>query len=167
MRLRIVVLAAGLTTLCFAPVHGVRAQDSGIEIGARAPGAAVETLDGKQVDLAQYVGKQPVLIEFWATWCPNCKALEPQMAAAAKKYRGKISLVGVAVGVNQSAELVKAYSTKHGLPLTVVYDKTGDAADKFDVPATSYIVILNKDGRVIYTGVGADQNIDAAIRRAL
>jgi len=108
-----------------------------------------------------------VLLEFWATWCPNCKALEPQMAAAAKKYRGKIALVGVAVGVNQSAELVKAYSAKHALPLNVVYDKTGDAADKFDVPATSYIVILNKDGRVIYTGVGADQDIEAAIRRAL
>ena len=108
-----------------------------------------------------------MLLEFWATWCPNCKALEPQMAAAAKKYGGKIAMVGVAVGVNQSAALVKAYATKHALPLTVVYDNTGDAADKFDVPATSYVVILNKDGRVVYTGVGSDQDIDAAIRRAL
>jgi len=54
-----------------------------------------------------------------------------------------------------------------GWLLTVVYDKTGDASDKFDVPATSYIVILNKDGRVVYTGVGADQDIDAAIRKVL
>jgi hypothetical protein len=69
--------------------------------------------------------------------------------------------------VNQSAALVKAYAAKHALPVKVVYDANGDAAEKFDVPATSYIVILNKDGRVVYTGVGADQDIDAAIRRVL
>lgn len=161
-------IVKGATALAFvAALSAPLAAQTGIALGKPAPEARVQTIDGKTVWLSSQYGKGPVLLEFWATWCPNCKALEPQMAAAAKKYRGKISLVGVAVGVNQSAELVKAYSTKHGLPLTVVYDKTGDAADKFDVPATSYIVILNKDGHVIYTGVGADQNIDAAIRRAL
>jgi thiol-disulfide isomerase/thioredoxin len=143
------------------------AQTPGLPLGTQAPEVRVQTVDGKTVWLSSQYGKGPVLIEFWATWCPNCKALEPQMAAAAQKYKGKIALVGVAVGVNQSAALVKAYSTKHALPLAVVYDKDGEAADKFDVPATSHIVILNAQGRVIYTGVGADQDIDAAIRRAI
>ena len=143
------------------------AQTPGLPLGTQAPEVRVQTIDGKTVWLSSQYGKGPVLIEFWATWCPNCKALEPQMAAAAQKYKGKIALVGVAVGVNQSAALVKAYSAKHALPLAVVYDKDGEAADKFDVPATSHIVILNAQGRVIYTGVGADQDIDAAIRRAL
>jgi hypothetical protein len=89
------------------------------------------------------------------------------MSAAAKKYAGRLSMVGVAVGVNQSAALAKAYAAKHALPLAVVYDDKGDAADKFDVPATSYIVILNRDGKVVYTGVGAEQDIDAAIRKVL
>ena len=158
----------GVTTIAFigafaAPLHA----QTGLALGTRAPEARVATIDGRPVWLSSKFGKGPVLLEFWATWCPNCKALEPQMAAAAKKYGGKIAMVGVAVGVNQSAALVKAYATKHALPLTVVYDNTGDAADKFDVPATSYVVILNKDGRVVYTGVGSDQDIDAAIRRAL
>jgi len=158
----------GATALAFiGALSAPLAAQTGLPLGAQAPEVRVQTVDGKPVWLSSTFGKTPVLLEFWATWCPNCKALEPQMAAAAKKYRGKIALVGVAVGVNQSAELVKAYSAKHALPLNVVYDKTGDAADKFDVPATSYIVILNKDGRVIYTGVGADQDIEAAIRRAL
>ncbi|HWE43010.1 MAG TPA: TlpA disulfide reductase family protein [Gemmatimonadaceae bacterium] len=143
------------------------AQTTGLPLGTQAPEVRVQTIDGKPVWLSSQYGKGPVLIEFWATWCPNCKALEPQIAAAARKYGGKIALVGVAVGVNQSAALVKAYSTKHALPLTVLYDKDGEAADKFDVPATSHIVILNRDGRVVYTGVGSDQDIDAAIRRAL
>ena len=157
-----------LVTLAMVAVASVAgAQESGIAVGSKAPAAAVETLDGKPADVSQFVGKQPALIQFWATWCENCKALEPQMSAAAKKYAGKLQMVGVAVGVNQSAALVNAYAKKHALPAKIVYDVTGDAADKFDVPATSYIVILNKDGRVVYTGVGADQDIDAAIRRVL
>jgi thiol-disulfide isomerase/thioredoxin len=159
----------GATALAFvaAIAAPLAAQTPGLPLGTQAPEVRVQTVDGKTVWLSSQYGKGPVLIEFWATWCPNCKALEPQMAAAAQKYKGKIALVGVAVGVNQSAALVKAYSAKHALPLAVVYDKNGEAADKFDVPATSHIVILNAQGRVIYTGVGADQDIDAAIRRAI
>ena len=160
----------GATTLAFIGAFAapLAAQTAGIALGAQAPEARVQTPAGKTVWLSSHYGKdKPVLLEFWATWCENCKALEPQMSAAAKKYAGRLSMVGVAVGVNQSANLVKAYAAKHALPLTIVYDDQGDAADKFDVPATSYIVILNKDGRVVYTGVGSDQNIDAAIRKVL
>ena len=77
---------AALLTVGIAPT--VRAQDLGIEIGSTAPAAKVYSLDGKEADLAQYVGKTPVLMEFWATWCPNCKELEPTMDLVAKKYAG-------------------------------------------------------------------------------
>ena len=144
------------------------AQDEvGIKRGSVAPGAVLETLDGKSVDLKSFIGKGPVLIEFWATWCGNCKQLEPAMHAAAKKYAGKIRLVGVAVSANQSLERVKAYAEKHELPLEVLYDRRGFATDGYEVPATSYIVIINAKGTVVYTGVGGDQDIDAAIKKAL
>ena len=159
----------GATTLAFLGAFAAPlAAQTGIALGTRAPEARVQTQDGKTVWLSSSYGRdKPVLLEFWATWCENCKALEPQMSAAAKKYAGKIQMVGVAVGVNQSAALVNAYAKKHALPARIVYDATGDAADKFDVPATSYIVILNRDGRVVYTGVGADQDIEKAIRTVL
>ncbi len=143
------------------------AQDSGIAIGAPAPSAAVETLDGKPTDLSAYVGKSPVLIQFWATWCSNCKALEPRIDAAMKKYGGKMKFVAVAVSVNQSVERVKAYKDKHGMAQDIVWDKKGFAADAYEVPATSYIVVVNSKGTVVYTGVGSDQDIDAAVRKAM
>lgn len=143
------------------------AQDSGIAIGAPAPSAAVETLDGKPTDLSAYVGKSPVLIQFWATWCSNCKALEPRIDAAMKKYGGKMKFVAVAVSVNQSVERVKAYKDKHGMAQDIVWDKKGFAADAYEVPATSYIVVVNSKGSVVYTGVGSDQDIDAAVRKAM
>ncbi|HVD05805.1 MAG TPA: TlpA disulfide reductase family protein [Gemmatimonadaceae bacterium] len=150
----------------FAPALA-RAQETGIAVGATAPAALVETPEGAKVDLGKYVGKTPVVFQFWAVWCSNCKALEPQMRAAQTKYGKRVRFVGVAVGVNQSAALARRYATKHQLPFEVLYDKTGDAAEKYDVPATSYIVVVNRAGKVVYTGVGADQNIDAAVRKAL
>lgn len=156
-----------LVGLVLLVAPSIVAGQSGIAVGAQAPDAKLETVDGKAASLSQYIGKSPVLIQFWATWCGNCKALEPQMTAAAAKYKGKVALVGVAVGVNQSAALVKRYSEKHKLPLAVLYDRTGDAADRYDVPATSYIVVIDRAGKVVYTGLGGDQNIDAAIRKAL
>ena len=150
------------------PVASLLAQETGLPIGAKAPASTlVETLDGKPFDLGQYVGKTPVLIEFWATWCPNCKQLEPAMDAAARKYAGKIKFVAVAVSVNQSPERARLYAEKHALPLEVYFDKKGNAADAYDAAATSYIVVLDKTGTVVYTGLGGSQNLDAAIRKGI
>src|SRR5438034_6000080 len=105
---------------------GVRAQEIGLALGAKAPGAQVETLDGKTADLSQYVGKTPVLLEFWATWCGNCRALEPTMKAMHTKYGARVRFVGVAVSVNQSTERVKKYVSEHGLAWTQFYDRKGN-----------------------------------------
>lgn len=142
-------------------------QDLGIEIGSVAPTAKVHTLDGKEADLSQYTGKTPVLMEFWATWCPNCAELEPTIVAAAKKFGTQIKFVGVAVSVNESPARVKAFVAKHGLPGDQYFDTKGDATGAYDVPATSYVVVLNKAGKVVYTGLGGKQNLEAAIKKAL
>ena len=156
-----------LTAAFVAAPNVAWGQDSGIEIGTKAPGAAVETLDGKQTDLAQYLGKQPVLIEFWATWCPICHELEPTLKAAHAKYGSQVRFIGVSVSVNQSPERVKAYVAKHGIPGDQLFDRNGNATGAYDVPATSYIVVLDRTGKVVYTGQGSDQDLEKAIKKAL
>ncbi len=144
-----------------------RAQDGGIAVGAHVPPAMVRTLDGKSVQLSTLVGPGPALIEFWATWCPNCKELEPALAAAQKKYSGQVRFVTVAVAINESFERVQKHVAAHNTPGTVVYDADGNAAGAYDAPATSYVVVIDRTGRVVYTGVGGTQDLDAAIRKAL
>lgn len=158
------VLAVGLAVV--APAVA-RAQDVGLEVGSTAPPAKVYTLDGKEADLAQYIGKTPVIIEFWATWCPNCQELEPTLVAALKKYGDQVKFVGVAVSVNETPERVKAFVAKHGLPGDHYFDTKGNASGAYDAPATSYVVVINKAGKVVYTGLGGKQNLDAAIKKAL
>ena len=146
----------------------LQAQETGLPVGAKAPTSTiVETLDGKSFDIGQYIGKTPVLIEFWATWCPNCKQLEPTMVDVARKYGSKVKFIGVAVSVNQSPERVKLYAEKHELPLEVYFDRKGTATDAYDAAATSYVVIMDKAGTVVYTGLGGSQNLEAALKKAL
>ena len=160
------IQAASLFALA-AFVAPLDAQSVGLPIGTVAPAAQVQTLDGKVIDLKQYIGTTPVVFEFWATWCPNCEELEPTMLALRQKYGDKVKLVGVAVSVNQSPARVKAYAEKHKLPLEVVWDHDGNATDVYAAPATSYVVVVDKAGKVVYTGLGGKQNLDAAVARAL
>ena len=156
-----------LGALCLVLSAAAQAQDLGIEVGSAAPTAAVFTLDGKPADLSEYIGKGPVLMEFWATWCPNCAELEPTMKAMHTKYGNKITFVGVAVSVNQSPERAKLYVDKHELNWAQVFDRRGNATGAYDVPATSYVVVVDKAGKIVYTGLGGKQDLEAAIKKAL
>lgn len=161
----VLFVALVVASLCVAPVAG--AQDSGIAVGTKAPGAAVETLDGKPADLSTMFGKGPVVIQFWATWCPTCKAMEPKMVAAQQKYAGKVTFVGVAVSVNQTPRAVQAYAEKHTPGVTQFFDRRGKAVDAYEVPATGFVVVINRKGDVVYTGLGAEVDLDAALKKAL
>jgi len=146
---------------------GAQSLPSGIAIGTTAPGATVRTLDGRPADLRAYVGKTPVVIEFWGKWCGNCRALEPAMHAAHERYGGRVRFVTVAVSVDETPSEVADYARAHGLPSPVVYDETGAAVDAYDVPGTSFLVVVDRHGTVVYTGAGGTQDVDAAVRKAL
>lgn len=141
------------------------AAQEGLKVGARAPAVVINDLDGKPVDLAQYLGRKPYMLEFWATWCSVCEELLPKVKAAHAAYGAKVEFLGVNVTVNQTKERVRRYLQRHDPPFRTLYDEQGAAARAYDVPITSYIVIVDAQGRVAYTGSGADQDIDAALRR--
>src|SRR5512146_3462302 len=81
--------------------RGAAAQDGGIAVGTEAPSARVVTLDGKAVDVADYYDGKPVVLEFWATWCPLCKKMEPAMEAARQRHADGVHFVSVGVTANQ------------------------------------------------------------------
>ena len=161
MRIRAVIAAA--CVMAFP----AGAQEIGLELGTPAPAANVEMLDGTPANLSEYIGKQPVVMEFWATWCSNCHELEPSLKALYAKYSRQVAFVGVAVSINQSPTRVKAYVEKNKLPWIQVFDRKGEASGAYDAPATSYVVVLDATGKVIYTGLGGKQNLEPAIRKAI
>lgn len=168
MRVFLALISFSVLGFPFSAIgSSLSAQEIGLEIGTVGPGAKVETLDGQPAELGQYVGKGPVLLEFWATWCGNCHELEPSLKALHAKYRQRITFVAVAVSVNQSPTRAKAYVAKNKLPWLHLYDRKGEASGAYDAPATSYIVILDRDGKVVYTGLGGKQDLEPAIKKAI
>jgi thiol-disulfide isomerase/thioredoxin len=151
-----------LTLFCAASGSS---QDSGIGVGARAPSIQVNDLDGKPVDLGQYIGKKPVFLEFWATWCELCEELLPRVREAQASYGRDIEFIGINVTVNQSRERVRKYVESHKPPFRVLYDDEGASIRAYQVPATSYVVIVDRSGKVAYTGSGGDQEFDGVLGR--
>jgi thiol-disulfide isomerase/thioredoxin len=141
------------------------AQESGIAVGAKAPAVTVSDLDGNPVDLGQYLGKKPVFLEFWATWCELCEELLPRVRAAKATYGDRVEFIGVNVTVNQTRDRVRRYLEKHGPPFKTLYDEEGNTTRAYQAPATSYVVIVDRLGKVVYTGSGGAQEFDGVLRR--
>lgn len=141
--------------------------DVGIAIGARPSAATIADLDGKPVDLGTIIGRKPVLIEFWATWCPRCAALLPKMEAARSHFGNQVDFVAIAVAVGQTPAAVKRHLIRHPMSLRMLWDTDGNAVRAFQAPATSFVVVLDREGKVAYTGIGEEQDIERAVRSAV
>ena len=159
-------IVAGGALLVFAARPLQAQSDEGIALGASAPPVTVTDANGHGVTITPTIGK-PMLIEFWATWCEFCERLEPTMKTVYGKYGDRVQFAAIAVNVNQTPARVARHVRDRGLKYPVYYDASGSATSAYDVAATSFIVIIGRNGKVAYTGVGDKQNLDAAIRRVL
>ncbi|HKV73926.1 MAG TPA: TlpA disulfide reductase family protein [Gemmatimonadales bacterium] len=157
---------AALGALLLATAPCLAQEEAGIRVGAAAPAIKVNDLDGKPVDLGQWIGHRPVLLEFWATWCPNCEELLPKLKTAYTRWSDRVEFLGINVTVNQTPEKVRGYVKEHAMPFRILYDDEGTSVRAFDAPATAFVVILDGAGTVVYAGLGADQSFEAALERA-
>ena len=155
------------TVLALIPAAATAQRVIDLDIGAVAPDMKLETLDGKPASLAPYLGKTPIFMEVWASWCENCEALAPRVLEAKKKYGNQMRFIAVAVSFNQSQQRVKLHQERHHFDLEMFYDSKGEADGVYGVKATSTIIVIDKAGRIVYAGAGADQDIEAAIRKGL
>jgi thiol-disulfide isomerase/thioredoxin len=172
-RLRSSSVATTLWALAAVLLVGIRpaaAQSGGVSLalGTEGPTAQLEDLEGNAVDLLSFVEPgQPVVLEFWATWCEQCEALQPQFDELQARYGDRVSVVAVAVGVSQSVRRVRRHLEEHDPGYPYLFDSRGAAVRAYNATTTSIVVMLDAHGRVAYTGVGVDQDILAAAEALL
>lgn len=141
----------------------------GGRVGNLAPDFNLERLEGGQLVLSSLRGKT-VLIDFWDTWCPPCKAAMPHLQELSEKYSDDLVVVGVAFGKN-GPSAVKSFVQTHQLTfefvladpqLTIVNDFGGIAS----IP-TTYIV--NSNGVITHKWVGAKskETYEQGIRKTI
>jgi thiol-disulfide isomerase/thioredoxin len=170
MRIRASFLVL-LTVLLALPL-GASAQAGGegsvsLALGTQGPGAAVEDLEGNAVDLADYIRGKPAVIEFWATWCELCEALQPQLDQIQAMHGNDVNVVAVAVGVAQTVRRIQRHLEDHDPGYAYLWDGRGAAVRAYNATTTSIVVMLDRNGRVAYTGVGAQQDLMAALMRVM
>lgn len=161
---RVLLLLGIFTSRGLSPVSAQ--DDVGIPLGSVPASAEVQDTSGATVSLSRHIGRRPVVVEFWATWCETCEALLPRMEAAHRRYGQQVDFVVVAVGVNQSLNTVKRHMARHPSPFTYYFDNRGAAVRAFEAPATGIVFALDARGRVVYAGAGGNQDVEAAARRA-
>jgi thiol-disulfide isomerase/thioredoxin len=127
--------------------------DAGSATSAAVPEAlrfTGTTIDGKPFDGASLAGK-PTVLWFWAPWCPKCKAQGPETAKVAKEFAGKANVVGVA-GLDKPAAMKDFVSSAKVGAFPNVSDEPGDIWKKFEITEQSIYVLLDKDGKTVFTG---------------
>jgi cytochrome c biogenesis protein CcmG/thiol:disulfide interchange protein DsbE len=136
------------------------------QVGAPLPPIKVETLGGKQIDVASYRGRV-LLLDVWASWCGPCKQELPMLDAMARRLKGQ-GVEILAVSVDQERANVEKFMHGRGRwELTVAHDPAGVIADRLqpDKMPTSYIV--DRSGIVRYVNAGFVPDDAPGIERRL
>lgn len=165
-RLRGIVLAA-VAGLLFLPLASM-AQEPGLATGTPAPSAALEDLDGNPVQLLDLLEEgKPTLIEFWASWCEICEALQPQLDEIQVRWGSRVNIVAIAVAVSQSQRRVRRHVEEHDPGYPYLWDGKGEAVRAYNIPGTSVVLILDANGDVAYSGSGRDQNLVEEVEKLI
>ena len=122
--------------------------------GFLAPTFTLETLEGKSVTLSDLRGKM-VLLNFWATWCPPCRAEMPAFQEAYADYVEKdFVIIAVNATAQDSPEAVAEFIAEFGLSFPIMLDRTGEVNRLYQVQSLPTSFFIDKDGVIQEVVVG-------------
>jgi thiol-disulfide isomerase/thioredoxin len=103
-----------------------------------------------------YLGQQPeltgkpVLVEFWATWCPPCRKSIPHLNEVYAKYKDKgLTIVGI---TNEDEATVKKFQEKIPMTYNVAINASQQLLQQFGVEGIPTAFLVDKSGKVVWTG---------------
>src|SRR2546422_10295874 len=143
-------------------------QTTGLEIGVQegnlAPDFLLGTLDGSEVRLSALRG-QPVVLNFWATWCAPCRQEIPQFVAAYERFRNEGLLV-LAVNMQEGKSIARGYAEDFGMKFPIPIDVDGEVGDEYrllGLPMT-YFIDRGGVGRSVFTGALQERRGGTGVR---
>lgn len=121
-------------------------------VGHPAPDFSLTTTSGETFKLSDLRGK-PVVLNFWATWCPPCRAELPEMQAASQRLAGQVAIVGVDQA--EAPADVQAFAEKLGITYPIPLDKNADASRLYAVRSLPTTFFIDRSGTIRQIQIGA------------
>lgn len=119
-----------------------------------APDFTVTDADGAEVRLSDFRGK-PVVVNFWASWCPPCKEELPDFEAAYAEHTDvQFLMVNLTDGAQETVETATQYIEGEGYSFPLLFDTTGDAAMKYRVYSIPTTYFIDSDGNLAANATG-------------
>jgi cytochrome c biogenesis protein CcmG/thiol:disulfide interchange protein DsbE len=141
-KIAIALFTGLLIGLSAAPIQ---AQMMVVKQGEQLPTLSLNYL-GKQPDLT---GK-PLLVEFWATWCPPCRTSIPHLNEIYAKYKAKgLQIVGI---TDENEATVKKFQKQIPMDYNVAINTPGSIYEQFGIKAIPTAFLINKSGKIVWTG---------------
>lgn len=132
-------------------------------IGQAAPDVDIAMLDGETVKLGALMGRKPVYLKFWATWCVPCREQMAHLQSMYESFGDAIEIVAVNVGFNESLESVDAFRKKYNITVPIAFDADGRIGQAFDLTVTPQHVLIDRSRVIRYVGHLASAELDAAV----
>lgn len=129
------------------------AGEVGLLKGNIAPDFELETVDGEVVRLSDFRGEK-VLLNFWATWCPPCRAEMPDMQQFHEEQEGVILAVNL-LATEQSPRNVEEFLDEYGITFKVLSDKNSEIATLYNASALPTSYLINTKGEIHNIAIGA------------
>src|SRR5215469_8002035 len=101
-------------------------------VGSAAPDFTLKALDGREVKLSDYRGKQTVILAFWASWCGPCRMEMPSLQSFYATHRGS-GVEVLAVSIDDDPAAAQRYAQQNRLPFPVLVDDNQQAASEYQV----------------------------------
>ncbi len=117
-----------------------------------APRFSLPDMQDKSHELTDYLGK-PVIISFWATWCPPCRKEIPYFNSAWEKVKDD-DIVMLLVNINEGKETIEAYEKQVPINPTILRDETAGQLNNWNLTGLPVTFILDPEGRVVYQAMG-------------
>jgi peroxiredoxin len=135
--------------------------------GAQAPAFTLRTLDGHQVSLAQLVG-HPVIVNFWASWCDQCRHEFPLLAAAQRRHGPQgLQIVGIA---SQDIESdARTFAAREHARWTLAFDVDNTVSGTYGVRALPQTFFVRRDGTIASRlfGLTSERELEGDLQRIL
>ena len=131
-----------------------------------APNFTVLDKDGNTVEFSSKKGK-PIILNFWASWCPPCKAEMPDFEEAYKKYGDKVEfmMVNLTDGNRETLQKAKDHVSSNGYTFPVYFDTQSTAAYAYSISSVPATYIIDAEGNIVAHAIGmiTANDLEAAI----